>query len=104
MGDILYQKEVLITDLDDGKLRKHLAEVAGEELERFIIDYTESRLTPKPQSAKDGGYYPKVISEDGIHLLNSGLFEPDNIRKGLSPYPGVENLRKELQWNTKVIS
>ena len=104
MGDILYQREVPIADLDDGKLRKYLAEVAGEELEKFITDYTASKLTPKRQNRQDGSYFPKVTSKDGIQLLNFGLFEPDNIIKGLSPYPGVENLRKELQWDTKVTS
>lgn len=104
MGAVLYQKEVPISDLDDGKLRKYLAEIAGDELDKFIADYTSIKLDPKQQSRRDGSYYPKVTSEEGIKLLNSGLFEPDNIRKGLTPFPGVESLRKELKWDTKVMS
>lgn len=101
-GDILFQNELSVKNFTDGELRKQLATLAENEFEKFIQNYTNSKLTAIRQNKREGSYYPKITSRAGKQLLKSGQFDPDNINKGLTPYPGVENFRKEYQWDTKV--
>lgn len=101
-GDILFQKELSVQNFTDGELRNQLAMLAENEFEKFIQDYTNSKLTVKKQNNRRGSYYPNVTSKAGVRLLTSGKFDPYNIIKGLTPYPGVENFRKEIRWNIKV--
>jgi len=95
MGDILYQKKLEIGDSTDGQLRERLAILAGNALGEFLYRYINCELTPEKQSKNKGSYYPKIYSSQGLSILKSKSFCKNNIKRGLTPFPGIDMLDKE---------
>ena len=95
MGDILLQEKIEIADLTDGQLRQELASLSEKSIGKFLNLLFNDSLHPVKQDKNKGKYYPKVMSREGIEMLQSGNLNRTNIIKGLTPYPGVGILDKK---------
>lgn len=65
-GDILSQETMPIEPQDNAaSLHGRLAEMGAQLLVRTVVDYTNGRLTPRPQPAQNASYARKIVKEDG---------------------------------------
>jgi methionyl-tRNA formyltransferase len=94
-GDIILQREVEITGLTDGEVRKRLNAAAGACLAEFLEDYSRKHIEATPQCEASQTYFPNIASARGRALLLQGNFHPDNILRGVTPYPGAPYLLHE---------
>lgn len=95
IGDVLLQERINIENANDGELRKRLFQLAGKMFSEFtdMIANEEIRATAM---ATGGSIYPGITSKKGIDLLRSGKFPHENIMRGVTPYPGMDVLAKEI--------
>lgn len=90
-GRIVLQQAVDIGVDCDGDLRRRLAGVAGELAERLLDLAASGKITFREQEGA-GSYHPRLLSPEGRELLLSGGFDPENVRRGVTPWPGLKTL------------
>ena len=84
----------MIGDMTDGELRENLAKLAGNTVGDFCRGLLDGSLKDLPQKENEGSYYPKIVSEEGIIILQSHTFYVNNLNRGLAPYPGIGILER----------
>ncbi|MDP6683033.1 MAG: formyltransferase family protein [Desulfobacterales bacterium] len=94
-GDILCQERITIGDKTDGQLRKALAMLAERTIHTFLRLFFQGALKHQPQKKGKGSYYPKITSREGLMLIHSGDFPFSRVKQGLTPYPGVDILKRK---------
>jgi methionyl-tRNA formyltransferase len=88
-GDIIFQKKIIIGSLTDGQLRRRLANLAERYIGDFLNCLINNSLVPFKQDKCKGSYFPNVTTKESLRMLQTGTFSFSNIKKGLTPYPGI---------------
>lgn len=98
-GRIALQEAVDIGGENDGELRRKLAGVSASLAGRLLETAAAGTVTLREQKGA-GSYHPRVLSRQGIEIIRTGNFAPENIRRGLAPWPGAEALARALEGGT----
>jgi methionyl-tRNA formyltransferase len=94
-GRVALQRKVDIGGSDDGGLRRIMYSVAGELTKEFLDRVMSGSISFEPQRGV-ASRHPRVLSPKGLELLRTGGFDPANIRRGVTPWPGVRALDDAL--------
>ena len=94
-GRIALQKTVAIGQNCDGELRRRLADIAGELAEELLSSLSTARLVLRAQEGP-ASYHPRLFSPEGLRLLRTGRFDPANLVRGVTPWPGKPALARHL--------
>lgn len=89
-GEIVLTKALPVNDRTDGQLRRALAREAGSLAKKLIESIRRGVLHGVAQDESAATTFPRIQSEAGRLLLASGNFDPNNLRRGLTPFPGPD--------------
>lgn len=94
-GDVLLQEKINIENINDGELRKRLFQLAGKMFFEFADMIARGKISATSM-ATGGSIYPGITSRKGMDLLRFGKFSHENIKRGVTPYPGLKVFSKEI--------
>ncbi|MFW5995785.1 MAG: methionyl-tRNA formyltransferase [Halanaerobiaceae bacterium] len=107
-GDIIYQKEVEITQEDTaGTLHDKLADIGADLLVKTLIDVENGTAPRTPQNHSEAIYTGRLDKEIGEIDWSKSAREIYNLVRGVTPWPGaytfLQGKRLKL-WKTDVIA
>jgi len=89
-GDIFHQCAIPVGNKNDGELRRALSRLAAREISNFLRSLATKSCAGIPQKPGSGSSQPHILSLAGRELVRTGKFDPENIKRAFSPYPGEE--------------
>lgn len=89
-GDILYQKETVITPQDDYETLHHrLMLLGGEAVTEALALLEAGELKPRKQSGEESCYAPMIDKTMGQIDFSKSAAEIDRLIRGLTPWPSA---------------
>lgn len=98
-GPILLMEETPIGPEETaGELAGRLAEIGAALLERTVVEWSEHKITPRPQPAEGVSYAPLLKKEDGIIDWGRTAVEVAHLVRGTDPWPGAHTIWRDRAW------
>jgi len=104
VGNILHQVKISVNQMNDGELRHRLSLLAGSEIPNFMETITTRVNSFDQQSQNSGSSQPHILSEAGLHIINSNHFATSLIQRSTTPYPGYEQFLEKLHAQKAITS